>query len=152
MFLYQSFIIDFLKLIRKNHEKFGCCDLCLSVTKVVIVNYGKMVGIFFFYKKESACMVLRILNLKRYKNCTISLKVKTILRKKNCPGLLRVMGESAGEGLWLLLLVPGRRLHVTSDTSHGKCVMSHVTCDSWHLKKSARKVTKSVKTKQQQKC
>ena len=37
------------------------------------------------------------------------------------------MRESAGEGLWLLAIVTGGRLHVT-------CGMSHVTCDSWHIK------------------
>ena len=52
------------------------------------------------------------------------------------------MGESAGEGLWLLALVTGGIWHVT-------CHTWHVTRDTWHMiffkqkvPKSARKVTK----------
>ena len=55
-------------------------------------------------------MVLRI--LEGHQNCMIS--------------LLRIMGESTREGLWLLALVTGERWHVTG-------YMWHVTCDLWHV-------------------
>ena len=40
--------------------------------------------------------------------------------------ILWIIGESAGEGLWLLALVKAGRHHVTG-------VRWHVTCDKWHV-------------------
>ena len=69
-----------------------------------------------------------------------------------CPWLIRavgqlwIMGESAGDGLWVLALVTGGRWHLTCDTWNVTCDMSPVTCDSWHmthdfcLTKSGKKV------------
>ena len=59
-------------------------SLCVSVIKVVIVDYGQMVHVFilfffYIYKIEGVCMVLRILNLQGHQNCMLSLKVTTIL-------------------------------------------------------------------------
>ena len=65
--------------------------MCVSVTKVVIVNNGHTVRVFVFsssHKIEWVGMVLRILNLEGHQSCMI-------------------MGESAGEGLGLLALVTG---------------------------------------------
>ena len=45
--------------------------------------------------------------------------------------LLWIMGESAGEGLWLLALVTGGSWHVTCDTWHVICQTWLVTHDTW---------------------
>ena len=57
-------------------------------------------------------MALRIRNQEGYQNCMIGSKVTTVLTTF-CPydffgsrtSLLWIMGESAGEALWLLVLV-----------------------------------------------
>ena len=54
--------------------------MCLSVIKVVIVDYGQTVRVFvFFHNIECVIMVLRILNLEEHQNCMIGSKVTTIL-------------------------------------------------------------------------
>ena len=66
----------------------------MRVTKVVIVdNRPKLRFFVFLHKIEWVNMVLRILNLEGHQNCMIGSKV--------------TMGESAGEGVWLLVLVTG---------------------------------------------
>ena len=61
--------------------------------------------------------------------------------------LLWMMGESAGEGMWLLALVTDGR---SRDMSYGKCDMWLVTCDIYFffwlkVPKSAEKFTKRAK-------
>ena len=70
-------------------------------------------------------MVLKILNLEGHPNCMIGSKLRQFfgcfLSMINYgffgsrTSILWIMGESAGEGLWLLPLVTGGRCKVTCD-------------------------------------
>ena len=64
------------------------------------------------------------------------------------------MGESAGEGLWLLALVTGGRWHVTGGRWHVTHDTWHETCHMWYVTPATRdmiffkqKVTKCERKK-----
>ena len=113
-------------------------------------------------------MVLRILNIE---DDQFAWSVQNLRRFNDffCPWLIRFffgsgtsllwkMGESAGEGLWLLAMLTGGRWYVTCDMWLVRCHTWHMTCDMcqtvFFLTKSARKDTKSPKkaTKMAKKC
>ena len=90
----------------------------MCVIKAVIVNNSQSIRFVVFLQTiEWIGMVVRILNLKGHKHCMIDLKVTTILMTflfminsdffGSGSSLLWMMGESAGECLWLLALVTG---------------------------------------------
>ena len=91
-------------------------------------------------------MVLRILNLDRHQNFEISSKDTTMLTMfctqdllvffGSSTNLLWIMGESAGEGLWLLALVTGGSWYVTCD--------NYFLFISYFYKKKCQKSLKKV--------
>ena len=93
-----------------------------------IADYGQIVRFFFFfkYKIEWVNMVLRILNLEGHDYCMIGSNVAKSLTMffvhdelgffGSGTSLLWIMGESAGERLWLLALVTGGIAYVTCDS------------------------------------
>ena len=98
--------------------KLPCPYVCLSVIKVIIVYNGQVIKFFvFLHKLESVCLVFRILTQEGHQKGIIGSKVTmtlTIFLSLIIKGffgfgtrLLWIMGQSAGEGLWLLALVTG---------------------------------------------
>ena len=97
-----------------------CMSVCLSVIKVVIVDNGQSIRFsVFLHKIKGVYMVVMTLNLEEQKNGMMGSKVTAILNmflsmiNKGFIGsrtiLPWIMVESAGDGLWLLALMTGRR-------------------------------------------
>ena len=93
-----------------------CVSVCVSVTKVAIVNYKptvKVLFLFFFYKKK-VDMVLGILNQEERQSCMIGLKVMTTFPT-----------------FFILFFILRVKMCMCMCMWHKTCDMWHLTCDVW---------------------
>ena len=87
-----------LGAINERYE--ALCDVRMYVCTCLklSVNYGQTVEVFvvfFFYKTEWVCMVLRILNLEGQLNCMIGSIVKA-----NLPPFFSKTSKTSNIGMW----------------------------------------------------
>ena len=107
---------------------------------LVNVYRAKVSGFFvfvFFHKIEWVDMIQRILNLDWHQSCMLVskvLRISIMFFFNDCfTSLLWIIGESAEQGLCLLVLVTGGRWHATFD-------MWQLNCDMWQKQIPFQKV------------
>ena len=114
--------------------------VCLSILKVIIVKYGKW-SEFCLFSYRGGIYGSKDFKYRRTSKLHFWSKSYNDFKDVFRPWLIRavgqlwIMGESPGEGLWLLALVTGERWHVTCETRHVTCQIWHVTHDTWFKKK-----------------